>query len=168
MHPGEVMRYALLAFMAAVLLTTGRTACEASSSKELIEEAHLFDGAHVVYAGEVIGEVLRRGDHAWLNIHDGTNAIGVWVGQELLKDVTFTGGYKTQGDIVHVHGIFHRACPEHGGALDIHAQDLLVVEPGRLAEERLDNRKIFALLVSLGVLVCLLILRIFLMRRKRS
>jgi hypothetical protein len=155
-------------FLAGFMVAAAAVTSEASSSRELIEEAALFDGAHVVYSGEVIGEVLRRGDHAWLNIHDGANAIGVWIAQERLNGVVFAGGYKTQGDIVNVHGIFHRACHEHGGALDIHAQDLLVMTPGHAVEEGLEYHKIFIMFVSLGALICLLILRIFLKKRKQS
>ena len=162
------MKYVLVGLFAVFLTTTGVAPCEAASSQELIQEANIFDGAHVVYSGEVIGEILRRGDHAWLNIHDGANAIGVWIAQERLNGVTCAGGYKTQGDIVNVHGIFHRACPEHGGALDIHAQDLLVMEPGGPVVEKLDPKKIFILFALWGMLICLLILRIFLKRRKRS
>jgi hypothetical protein len=147
-----------------IFLAMGRW-CEAASSQELIIEAKLFDGAHVLYGGEIIGEALRRGDHAWLNVYDGNNAIGVWVPSVLLENVKHTGGYKWLGDRIRVHGIFHRACPEHGGALDIHAQDLLVAEPGQLIIEDLSSRKILILVALLGVLICLLMVRIFLKKR---
>lgn len=150
-----------------IFLAMGRW-CEAASSQELITEAKLFDGAHVLYGGEIIGEALRRGDHAWLNVYDGNNAIGVWVPGALLQNVKHTGGYKWLGDRIRVHGIFHRACPEHGGALDIHAQDLLVVEPGQPLIENLSSRKILILVALLGVLICLLMVRIFLKKRARK
>jgi hypothetical protein len=151
----------------AMLLVAGRPG-EAASSNELIAEAKLFDGAHVLYGGEIIGEVLRRGDHAWINVYDGNNAIGVWVPSVLLQNVKHTGGYKWLGDRIRVHGIFHRACLEHGGALDIHAQDLLVVEPGQPLIEDLSSRKILVLVVLLGVLICLLMVRIFLKKLARK
>jgi len=150
-----------------IFLAMGRL-CHAASSQELIAEAKLFDGAHVLYGGEIIGEVLRRGDHAWINVYDGDNAIGVWVSSALLENVKHTGSYKYSGDRIRVHGIFHRACPEHGGALDIHAQDLLVVEPGQQVIEELDSKKILVLAVLLGVLICLLMVRIFLKKRARK
>ncbi len=147
-----------------VFLALGRW-CEAASSQELIAEAKLFDGAHVLYGGEVIGEVLARGDHAWINVYDGNNAISVWVPGALLEKIKHTGSYKYAGDRVRLHGIFHRSCPEHGGTLDIHAQDLLVVEPGQPVIEDLSSEKILILVVLLGVLICLLMGRIFWMRR---
>ncbi|MFB3919671.1 MAG: DNA-binding protein [Candidatus Velamenicoccus archaeovorus] len=150
-----------------VFLAPGRL-CHAASSQELITEAKLFDGAHVLYGGEIIGEVLRRGDHAWINVYDGDNAVGVWVPAALTEKIKHAGSYKCSGDRIRVHGIFHRACPEHGGALDIHAQDLLVVEPGRQVLEELDSRKILVLAVLLGVLICLLMVRIFLKKRARK
>ncbi len=150
-----------------IFLALGRP-CVAASSRELVAEAKLFDGAHVLYSGEIIGEVLRRGDYSWINVYDGDNAIGVWVPGALLQNVKHAGGYKWLGDRIRVHGIFHRACLEHGGALDIHAQDLLVVDPGQQMIEELDSRKIFVLAVLLGVLICLLTVRIFLKRRVRK
>ncbi|QAT17931.1 hypothetical protein BU251_09445 [Candidatus Velamenicoccus archaeovorus] len=150
-----------------IFLAMGRL-CQAASSQELIAEAKLFDGAHVLYGGEVIGEVLRRGDHAWINVYDGDNAIGVWVPAVLAEKIEHAGSYKCSGDRIRLHGIFHRACPEHGGGLDIHAQDLLVVEPGQQIIEDLDDRKILVLAVLLGVLICLLMVRIFLKKRARK
>jgi hypothetical protein len=119
----------------------------------------------VLYGGEIIGEVLWRGDHVWINVYDGNDAIGVWMPAALAEKIKHTGSYKCSGDRIRVHGIFHRACPEHGGGLDIHAQDLLVVEPGQQIAEELDSRKILVLAVLLGVLLCLLIVRIFLKKR---
>ncbi len=149
-----------------IFLAMGRL-CHAASSQELIAEAKLFDGAHVLYGGEIIGEALRRGDHAWINVYDGDNAIGVWVPTALAEKIEHTGSYKCSGDRIRVHGIFHRACPEHGGGLDIHAQDLLVVEPGQPIIEDLSSRKILILVALLGVLICLLTVRIFLKKRVR-
>jgi hypothetical protein len=44
--------------------------------------------------------------------------------------VTVYGDYRHQGDIVRISGVFHAACPEHGGDMDIHATDLSVVRAG--------------------------------------
>ncbi|MDI6605929.1 MAG: hypothetical protein QME65_02145, partial [Candidatus Omnitrophota bacterium] len=38
------------------------------SSTELIENAQAYDGKRVAYAGEVIGDIMRRGNFAWLNV----------------------------------------------------------------------------------------------------
>jgi hypothetical protein len=132
----------------------------------LIADTGEYDGRLVDIEGEVIGAVLPRGDHAWVNLHDGTGAVGVWVGLAAAAEVRYAGQYKVRGDRVRVRGVFHRACPEHQGALDIHARTFTVVAAGGPVAERLDNRKVFALAVLLGVLLCLLTYK--LLNRKRA
>jgi len=41
------------------------------SSSELIRNAKEYDGKLIVYSGEVIGDVMLRGEFAWVNINDG-------------------------------------------------------------------------------------------------
>lgn len=131
----------------------------AVSSTELINNARQYDGKTVVYEGEVIGEVLLRGEHAWMNINDGLNAIGVWVKRDMARDITHSGSYRAKGDWVSVAGIFHRACPEHGGDLDIHATELRRIGAGRIIKQHLNITKRNLSLVLLGLLCLVLILR---------
>ena len=122
------------------------------SSTELINNAKGYDGKLVVYQGEAIGDVMRRGNFAWINVNDGRNAIGIWVEFAQTKDIIYTGNYKAKGDVVEANGIFHRACPEHGGDLDIHARELRIVEPGAPRPERISATKRNAALLLIGVL----------------
>ncbi|MFA5286669.1 MAG: DNA-binding protein [Candidatus Omnitrophota bacterium] len=131
-------------------------------SNELIKNAKLYDGKAISYKGEVIGDVMRRGDFAWVNLHDGTNAIGIWAPLTFTKDIVYTGSYKAKGDILEVTGIFNRACPEHGGDLDIHAQILRKIDSGRLVSEKLNPAKVNQALILLGVLLSVWILTLFL------
>ena len=101
------------------------------SSTELINNARQYDGKTVTYTGEVIGEIMARGKFCWLNVNDGNNAIGVWIDKNLVKDLTYMGSYKSKGDGVEISGTFHRACLQHGGDLDIHAQGLRKIKSGR-------------------------------------
>jgi len=100
------------------------------SSSDLIANAKEFNGKTVKFAGEVIGDVMRRGDHAWVNVNDGTNAIGIWMPASLAADIHTEGNFKQTGDYVEVTGIFNRACIEHGADMDIHAIELQVIKPG--------------------------------------
>ncbi len=100
------------------------------SSTDLVEKARELDGQTVEFAGEVIGEAMLRGDHAWLNVSDGANAIGLWVPSSLARKAKWFGSYRNTGDRVSVIGVFHRACPEHGGDMDIHVTDLTLVATG--------------------------------------
>ncbi len=125
------------------------------SSTELINKAKQYDGKTVVYEGEVIGDVMKRGDYAWVNLNDDKNVLGVWIPRDLTKEILFTGNYKTKGDWIEITGIFQRACNQHGGDLDIHAQTIKKIIPGRPLQEKLNPAKrdfAFILLVILIIL----------------
>jgi hypothetical protein len=132
------------------------------SSSELVNNAKLYDGEAVTYKGEVIGDVMTRGDFAWVNLHDGVNAIGIWVPLTLTKEIVYTGSYKAKGDIIEVSGIFNRACSKHGGDLDLHAQTLRKTDSGKFVRERLNPSKVSQVLILLGVLFSVWILTLFL------
>ena len=134
------------------------------SSSELINNARQFDGKAVVYTGEVIGDIMVRGDYAWLNINDGANAIGIWAKSVLRKEINHSGSYKSRGDLVEITGIFHRACLEHGGDLDIHAQAIRKINSGQFHQEKLNIGKRNQVIVLLGILGLIWILT--LLKRK--
>ena len=152
-----------LALIAFFLVFSFRLAVFAQglSSSELINNAKQYDGKIVTYSGEAIGDVMVRGEFAWVNINDGQNALGVWVNAALAKEIKFTGNYKSRGDFLEIVGIFHRACLEHGGDLDIHAQSLRTLGNGRVAEEKINFDKVSASLVLLGALFLIWILTLF-------
>ena len=102
---------------------------------------------------------MVRGEYAWINVNDGQNAVGIWVNKNLTEDILYAGNYKFKGDGLEITGIFHRACPEHGGDLDIHAQGLRKIRPGRQTLEKLNLGKRNLALVLLGVLCLVWILR---------
>ena len=135
------------------------TACYAQhiSSTELINNAKEYDGKNVVYAGEVIGDVMVRGDFAWVNINDGENAVGVWLNKELAKEIQFTGSYHAKGDRLEIAGVFQRGCIQHGGDMDIHAQEIRKINPGKLVQEELDKGKRNLTFILLGILCLALI-----------
>jgi len=140
---------------AIILILLCSTVCFAQpvSSSELINNAKQYDGKTVVYAGEIIGDIMVRGDYAWINLNDGKNAIGVWLDRGLIKDIIYTGNYKFKGEVVEVNGIFNRACLQHGGDLDIHAQSLTKIIPGRPTQEMPNFKKINIVILLLGALV---------------
>ncbi len=131
------------------------TFAQVISSTELINNARDYDGKDVLYRGEVIGEVMARGEYAWINLNDGENAVGIWVKRNLAKNISFVGGYGAKGDTLEVKGGFSRACAVHGGDLDIHAASLHRVKGGNKSTEKYSSLK---LKVSLGLGAILLLL----------
>jgi hypothetical protein len=128
-----MQKKALLFIIALLLLLTPAVALaegESVSSGDLIDRAKDYNGTTVVYEGEVIGDILNRGDYAWLAIYDGSNTIGCYVSKEQAEQISFVGGYGKKGDNIRVEGVFHRACAQHGGDLDIHAVSVTVLSIG--------------------------------------
>lgn len=109
---------------------------------DLIENTSFWNEKKVTVNGEAIGEIMERGEYAWVNISDGTNAIGVWIKLEDAKKITRFGDYKNIGDTVEITGIFYRACTEHGGDVDIHCSDIQIVKKGYAQKEEVKSNKI--------------------------
>lgn len=149
--------------LAVILLLFMIPPVSAESGKALVENSVRFDGAAVTLRGEVVG-VLTRGDSAWVNVLDNEVAIGVWCRANDAKKVSVVGDYTHIGDTVEVVGIFHLACTEHGGDLDIHAENFTVLASGTVVE-RAPN--LLALLLSV-VLVAVAIFTVFWLRRLRE
>jgi len=84
---------------------------------------------------------MKRGDFAWVNVHDGQNAIGIFMKYEDAKKIKYLGRYLVKGDIVYAKGIFNRACKDHGGDLDIHAKQVEIVKRGYKMYERVDKAR---------------------------
>ncbi len=138
------------------------------SSKELINNARQYDGKTVVYQGETIGDIMVRGEYAWINVNDGENAIGIWVNKKTAGDIRYTGTYKTKGDLVEISGIFNRSCKEHGGDLDIHASSLQIIKEGFSINEQLSCGKA-RLAIGCGIILFLaLVLKFYKDRRRRT
>ena len=154
-------------FLIAVLLIPGAAWAQPVqvSSSDLIEKAKALDLREVVYHGEVIGDILKRGEHAWINVSDGANAIGIFVHTSDLRNVSIPGRYSMHGDEVSVTGAFHRACSEHGGDMDIHADDVKLSASGYKVSYEIEAWKaIAAAILTLANLV--LIFHIIRKRRR--
>jgi hypothetical protein len=136
------------------------TAAYAASvnSRDLIENAARYNGRKIDYSGEAVTAILNRGDHSWVSVNDGSNTIGVWCESASAAAIGRVGDYKNNGDIVVVNGVLNRACLEHGGELDIHADSLRVAHKGCAAREITAKNK-FVLSASLFLIsLCVVIL----------
>jgi hypothetical protein len=151
---------------AAILLMLMAPFASAESGRALIENANGFDGKSVTFRGEVIG-VLIRGDFAWVNILDNGYAIGVWSRAGDAKKVSFVGDYSHVGDTVEVIGTFHMACTEHGGDLDIHADNFTVVATGREVD-RSASLPLAALSVALAAAAIFITFYLWRIRKEKE
>lgn len=144
-----------IALLALVFATVGYTyncfaADVVNNYNDLIENGKSLDGKKVIILGEAIGEPLNRGEYTWVNISDGSAAIGIWMRSTDAQKISFYGNYKTKGDKVKISGEFHRACAEHGGDMDIHSLSVEIDEEGRSINEIINKPKVkSALILSL-------------------
>jgi hypothetical protein len=153
------IKIAITMIMAVMLAAT---AAYAISSKELIGKADDLNGQKVRYSGEAVTAVLQRPDGAWVNVNDGDNAIGIWCTKEMSYRITYLGDYKSKGDILDVEGTFNRACPAHGGELDIHADGLKIARQGYIKKESFDIRR---LNMASGIFLATMLLMIVFRKR---
>jgi hypothetical protein len=121
------------------------------SSGKLVENPKTYNGTTVTFTGEAIGEVMARGEYAWIHLNDdaymemnveegaklgGYNSgMAVWVPTALTKQIDTYGDYKHEGSIVQVVGTFNAACKEHGGDMDIHATAVTLIRPGHVVDD---------------------------------
>jgi hypothetical protein len=131
---------------------------------DLIKDSHVYDQKPIVIQAEVILEVLERDDYAWINVNDGSNAIGVYLPIEMTKDLDVFGDYNHIGDIVLVEGIFYRNCDEHGGEIDIHATSLTIVKEGYKVDREVSVWKFAIAFISFSLSIIVL----FVYRNKRK
>jgi len=156
-----------LFFLSLFLAIFSSSLCaEGVSSMELIRNAEKYNGVTVTYEGEVVGDVMCRGEYGWINVSDGENVLGIWCKREDLEKIKFAGSYETKGDKVRISGIFNRCCSQHQGGLDIHAQELEVVESGREIMHSLNMKK--AQLVGILAIAALGFLLLSLLRNSNE
>jgi len=147
-----------ISVITAIMLLSGPVAPEVTST-QLIDEAQAYNAKEIIYTGEVIGDIMQRGSHSWINVSDGSNVIGVWILSDDIKDIKFTGRYKVKGDTVKVKGVFYRACKDHGGDMDIHANEITILEQGYKISETVNMWRIlftalvFVMAISLSIYI---------------
>lgn len=156
----KILKTCCITLMIIISFTTCAYAAQTKQINQLIEQAKSTDGQTVTVQGEAIGEAMRRGDNTWININDGTNAIGIWISSLDAVKITYYGNYKTRGDTVKITGVFHRACNEHNGEADIHNESLEIIEKGHPTVVNIPYYKIAAaLILSAAALVLITLFR---------
>lgn len=130
---------AALAVLIILLPCSAFAVPDSVSSVELIEKSKEYSDKMVTFVGEAIGDVMIRGDHAWINVNDGSNAIGIWLTAEQAAKIKNIGSYDLKGDEVRIVGRFYRACKEHGGDMDLHASTIEVIKEGYRLHQQPTN-----------------------------
>jgi hypothetical protein len=109
---------------------------------------------------------MVRGAHAWVNVNDDINAIGIWVPKSMLTEISHRGTYGEKGDLIEISGVFHRSCAEHGGDLDIHAASIVKLKDGYSTAKPMSAAKVRYAVISGLILVLVLLWKVY--RRRIS
>lgn len=124
----------------------------------LINKSRQYDGQTVVVKGEALLEALERKNFAWVNINDGTNAMGVVMPYDSVEKIKMYGDFKQKGDVLEIEAVFHRSCIEHGGDMDLHLIRILSITPGeKVTHPVTQNKLLFALISIIGAIISLLL-----------
>lgn len=135
---------------------------EYNNFNELIENGKKIDNTKIALKGEAIGEAMNRGKYSWINISDGSNAMGIWIKNEQVQSIKNFGKYGYKGDTLRVNGTFNRACVDHGGDMDIHAISVEIVEVGGKVIIPISNsKKIMAIILTLITLTLIFLYKKF-------
>ena len=144
------------------LLTLGGNAVAPPtvSISDLIIQSRSYDGRVIVTEGEAIGDLMLRGEYGWVNLSDGSNAIGIYALSKQFEQVKHLGRYEVVGDRVRITGTFYDACPVHSGETDIHASSVEITRAGSVVDETLDRSRL-----KLSLELALLAMLAFLLRQ---
>ncbi len=104
----------------------------------LIEQAKNLNGKTLIYEGEIVGDMMQRQDHFWINVQNNGTSIGIWLTSEQRAIIKVAGQYAIKGDQVRIIGQFNQACSEHGGDLDIHASSIEILQGGEIVVQKLN------------------------------
>lgn len=114
-----------------MLVPSGRLIAITYTPTELINNALKLDKQEIELQGEAVGEIIERDNgKCWINIYDGSSAIGVFIDIAEAKKIGIFGTHKYQGDIVAIKGKLYANDEATGGELDVQGKHLKVLTPG--------------------------------------
>ena len=134
-----------------ILVLAASSALAIIPVQTLVENGKTYDEQVVEIQGEAIGDILVRGQNAWMNVlaKDG-NAIGILCSKEQAQQIKILGNYKNRGDEVLVTGTFYRFMKEQSGETSIKAQSITIIRSGYPTNHKIpQERLIFALFLLL-------------------
>ena len=128
-----------------------------------------LDGAEVRFQGEAVGEAVRAGEGLqWVSVNvPSGQALSVLLTDEQAAEIAVFGDYRHTGSTLQVTGIYHVACDEHQGELDVHASQVDIIEEGQ-AEEHVVSAKRLDLAIALVTAGTVLVVAYALLSRRKN
>ena len=125
------------------------------SVSDLIADGEAYDNTLITVEGEFVGDYgFRRDGFMWTQLNDDSYArdalvnggprtgantgIGVRMPSSLGENLDPVGGYRLEGPLVQLGGIWRYHDPDRGGETYLDVAELVVIEDGRRLEEGPD------------------------------
>ena len=95
-----------------------------------------YEGQTVQVTGEVVGDLIKAESdkHKWITLdalpEEQPASVQVYVSAEQASLINTFGRFERTGATVSVTGKYHLVCKQHDGLSDIHADSLVVLQPG--------------------------------------
>jgi len=147
----QALRLLVFSALLSVCLIVTAAAEQTVQITALANDSGAYDGQTVTVEGEAIGEILERGNRAWVNVSDGANAIGIWMSLADAQKISCFGDYKHVGDTVRITGVFSKNCVEHGGDVDIHCSTFEVLSLGHETVHQIMPVKVIVAALLIGL-----------------
>lgn len=145
----KICKTLILSLITSLFISIVCNAEEYTNFSNIIENNKTLNGHYITVKGEAIGEPMKRGEHTWVNISDGSTCIGIWLNNVEAEKITIWGSYKNKGDIVRINTVFNNSCIEHDGEMDFHGDKLEVIQSGYSLNHPINKRKItFTIIIS--------------------
>ncbi len=160
-HAGRhgVIRLAAVVLVMALMLLLPGTALAQDGvlvpASDLLEKGALFDNVEITVEGELVGDYGFRDDgFMWTQLNDDSYArdalvdggpraganvgIGVRMPSILGEGLPPVGGYRLEGPLVQLTGVWRYHDPDRGGETYLDVSELFIVDQGRRLEEGPD------------------------------
>ncbi len=123
-----------------------------------------YNNEQVRITGEVVGDRIASEEDPgmyWITLN-GTDSqggtISVLMSEAQANNIDSYGSYGSTGTIIRVKGTFHLACSTHEGIMDIHADTVSIVQPGKSHPDTFDATHFIpgVIMIVLGAALALL------------
>jgi hypothetical protein len=140
-------------FLLLFILSISLYPAEKVKIRELYESGEKYNGKAVIVEGEVIGDLMGKGEERWINIKDESEdfAIGIIISKKEIEKIKNFGRYRIKGDVIKVLGIYNINCPKHYGERDIHALNIEIIKKGEKYKEEVNIKKIYLSFLLLSI-----------------
>ena len=135
---------------------------------DLLSASYRLDQKNIRFTGKAVGQPIYADEgHVWVNIKAQRRCIGVYMSNELAKQISYFTNYNNVGDTIVLEGVFNRACIDHSNELEVHATNLRIEYAGSSVSHPIQKGLIISACVFFILGMILVIVRSIVFHKKR-